>query len=394
MISYSEALNRIAALAPIATTETIPIDGACGRVLASKVFASMDHPPFTNSAMDGFAFNRDRLAADTLVVRGTRFAATGHRDETFDQRTDCIRIMTGAPLPEGTDTVIPVEQTRIESDGRVTFSAPPDRGSNVRFGGSDILRGTLLLKEGTYLTPEAILVATAFGYDTLPVTTLPRVGLFATGDELITPGSPLPAGGIYNNTRYFLAASFRRLGLNPDPITHLRDDPATAEAAIAAFAARRPGLIVTTGAVSAGDKDFIPDLAAKLGFTTIFHKVAVRPGKPLFLAVRGNDTVWLGIPGNPISTVTSWHYFVRPLLARWAGLPAPEKVLLTLANDQKKPNNLTCFFRAVAAIGEARIAADQGSGNLLASLSANAYIELPEATDRVTQGTPCLAIRI
>jgi molybdopterin molybdotransferase len=222
------------------------------------------------------------------------------------------------------------------------------------------------------------MVAAAFGHASLDVQLPPRLFLFSTGDELVEPGTALEPGALYNSSKYFLIAAAQRAGITVAGHKTLPDDDDTAgEAVEKIIASGEPAVIVTTGAVSAGEADFIPKLAARLGFEALLHRVAIRPGKPVFLARRGVIT-WLGLPGNAISTAVGWHAFARPLLHRVAGLPPPQKGTLLLANEVKKPEGLRCFFRAEVSGNRAWVARKQGSAELTASLANTAYVELPE----------------
>ena len=173
--------------------------------------------------------------------------------------------------------------------------------------------------------------------------------------------------------------------MKPQLVDALTDRPQAAAEALAPHV-ERPALILTTGAVSAGDLDFIPETAQRLGFEVLFHKVAIRPGKPVFLARKGS-CLWLGLPGNPISTAVTWHFFGRPLLHQIAGVPLPRKVRVPLAQSVQKPAGLRCFWRAVLENGVVTPLSSQGSAHFLATLKANTYIELPEDPTVMEQGT-------
>lgn len=392
-ISYSEALARIAQLKIPFGTETVALADAAGRTLAQDLTAKIDSPPFTNSAMDGFALRLDDAAPGTkLTIGGTLYArALEPSDIPAYAPGRCVRIMTGAMLPEWADTVIPVEKATAHGT-EVVFTSIPEKGANVRVRGSDITAGTLLLKAGAPLDPERIMVAAAFGHATLHVTEQLRVALFSTGDELTEPGEALKPGAIYNSSQYFLAAAIRKEGLPLATRATIADDEAAAGRAIeAALADGKPTLIVTTGAVSAGELDFIPKLGERLGFAACFHKVAIRPGKPIYVATRGK-VVWVGLPGNAISTCVGWHFFARPLIAQLTGRPAPQKKKLTLMTEVRKPADLRCFFRAEVSGGKAWVARHQGSAQFAASITQEAYVELPEGQAVLPANTPVDAI--
>jgi molybdopterin molybdotransferase len=400
MINYETAMDLIGSLRAELGHERLPLSACNGRRLAADLHAKIPSPPFTNSAMDGFAVaGSDAVAGTPLTVSGTLFAKATRSDEIpAYQKGACVRIMTGAVLPPWADTVVPVELSEPASGGRVTLKEIPQAGENIRREGEDVTAGACLLKAGTRLDPERLMVAAAFGYPELDVAEQPRILLLATGDELCEPGETLPLGAVYNSSRYFLTAAVESLGLKIDRYATLADDEAAAAATLKSLlaASDRPTLILTTGAVSAGDKDFIPRLAAGLGFQALFHKVAIRPGKPVFLAETkrgaGSHAVWLGLPGNPISTCVGWHFFARPVLSAWIGAePAPRRSV-RLKNAVTKPEGMRCFYRAEVNGDYAWVGRSQGSAALAPSVNVEAYVVLPEGTARVAADTKVEAL--
>ena len=238
------------------------------------------------------------------------------------------------------------------------------------------------------------MVAAALGYDCLKVFERPRLAFLSTGDELTEVGRPLPFGGVYNSSKYFLLNAARELGITHATVTTIPDSLEAAEKFISNFCTDgRATIIVSTGAVSMGEADFIPTLAAELGFEAHFHRIAIRPGKPAFFATR-NNVAWLGLPGNPISTAIGWHILARPLLARWMNCSESHKTRLILKNEVKKPEELRCYFRAEINNGKAWVARRQGSADLAASVTCSAYVELPEGVGRFAPDTPVDAIII
>jgi molybdopterin molybdotransferase len=219
------------------------------------------------------------------------------------------------------------------------------------------------------------------------------VVVLSTGDELVEPGEPLPMGAIYNSSKTFLLASLASVGLEASAHVVPDDEELAARFVGDLLADERPTLVLSTGAVSAGERDFVPGLAQRLGLEAQFHQVAIRPGKPVFLAQRG-PLVWLGLPGNPISTAVGWHFFARPLLQTIAGVAPAPQTQLTLANDVQKPEGLRCFFRAEVTGGRAWVAKRQGSAHFGASVNAGAYVVLPEGRGRFPAETRVEAITL
>lgn len=386
MIRYQDALQLLRNLRFDLSLETLPLERCGGRILGRELRARVSSPPYTNSAMDGFAARHAEavtgtplMLGETIYARALDAAASKSQAPAYT----CARIMTGGCLPEWADTVIPVEQATVDADGRVHFAVVPEKGAHIRREADDIPQDTLLMTPGTLLTPERIMVAAAFGHRELSVRRWPRLAIASTGDELVDPGEPLPRGALYNSSKYFLLTAARQLGLEAEAYPTIPDDPIAAQAALEAIINKEDSatLLLTTGAVSAGEADFIPKLAAQLGFEALLHKVAIRPGKPVFVAKR-DHIIWLGLPGNAISTCVGWQIFARPLLAAAAGLPEPIKATVTLANEVNKPAGLRCFFRAELSADRAWVAKRQGSADLAASINHTAYVELPEDVTR------------
>lgn len=393
MIRYDEALKIIRELTPELSLERLPLTESTGRILAEDLVAKVPSPPFTNSAVDGYALRLADLGPNRMLgVSGVLLARPVELADLPPARAgSCVKIMTGALCPEWADTVIPVEETEAVADG-VRFKSVPDKGANIRRAGEDLQEGAVVLKKGTTLTPERIMVAAAFGYRELSVLEKPHLMFFSTGDELAEPGEPLRPGAIYNSSKYFLGAAAASVGFAGAPHHTLADDEEAAARVITeSINSRKPAVLITTGAVSMGDADFIPRIGERLGFKALFHKVAIRPGKPVYLAVK-DQIVWLGLPGNPISTCVGWHAFARPLLEAWAHIPAPKKKTLILKNEVKKPEHLRCFFRAEVNGDKAWVSQRQGSAQLAASITSEAYVELPEGFSRIPAETKVEAI--
>ena len=410
MISLADARQVISGLPVTGRTQLLALEAAAGRVLASPVAARVPSPPFTNSAMDGFAFRHADVDGEPIPIVGSIHAgAAGAKlgRELLAGRA-AVRIMTGAALPRWADTVVPVEQAVVLDQGRerpaLQLAKVPAKGAHVRQWGEDLKIGDHALAAGSRLTPERIMALAGLGIATVPVLAQPVLAVISTGDELCRPGESLGEGQIYNSTLPFLVAAARELCLPVIASVAVADDRVRAREQIEPIlaGAEDPLVLLSTGAVSMGERDFVPDLARELGFEILFHKVAIRPGKPVMLArlrlVEGRQVYWLGLPGNQISTAVCWHVFARPLLARIGGWPALplEEFRLTEAAD--KPMGLACVVRAVAAPEHGpqaqRILGSQGSAALKSSLSATTYLELPAGVDHLPAGHPVVGWRI
>lgn len=318
MIAYPDALALLLAESRQLESECVTLDAAAGRILATDIVSPMSLPGFDNAAMDGYALRApgETLAAGAVYTVAAMHAA-GDGAESYPD-AECCEIATGARMPIGFDTVVPVERCERNGDS-VRFTLEERRGQNVRAAGSDIGQGSTALGSGRRIDASAIMLLSALGIDMIEVARRPRVAIITTGSEL-HPVGPLPPGGIHDSNGPFLAASLARWGADllfrrrvPDTGDAFHD---AARAAIAAGA----DLIVTTGAVSAGRFDFVPSALASLGATTLFHKVAMRPGKPLLAARFDRGPMVVGLPGNPIAVAVGYRFFVAPVLRAMAGL--------------------------------------------------------------------------
>lgn len=395
MKSYAKALELIKNISAAHSKAETPVEDSIGLTLSSDIRAQIPSPPFTNSAMDGYAIMGEALENDIYAVIGQVYA--GQEANEFSAQTasrGAIKITTGSVVPPPFDTIIPIELTSEVDTCHIRINQNVQRGSHIRKIGSDLAAGSSILFKGQSLTPERALLAKATGNHILPVTRRPSLGLFYTGDEIRNDTQPLSGCSIYNSSRIFLEGHLNRLGWQPTISTHLKDDPTLAISKVAAFLEKEHNkLIISTGAVSKGDKDFIPDIANKLGFDTIFHGVSIKPGKPIFLSQK-NETLWLGLPGNPISTLVGWYFFVLPLIHEIAFIGKPEKLSVTLSEGVKKPKNLRCFYRGLIEGNIATALGSQKSADLASLREANALLELPEGTDFVEKNTTITAIRM
>ncbi len=390
MISYAAAQSAIRQLPCECETEVIPLAAVHRHILGQDIRATMPSPSFDNSAMDGFAC-RGADVKPGAILNITDLILAGDKPASINstRSATCIAIMTGALVPAEFDSVIPVECTdRIDSTTiQLRDSAQPFR--HIRRRGEDIETGRVLYMPGQVLTPEATMIAANFGYGELRVRKFPRVLVLSTGNELRQPGESLQGGAIYNSTQYFLRVALAEAGITNSQFATTRDDPEATTAIIEKFQRGHgegdASLIISTGAVSMGISDFVPDLAQSLGFEVIFHGVKIRPGKPIFLA-NAPGFVWLGLPGNPISTAVGWHFFARSVLRQMLGQAEEQSRIARLSSDVSKPAGLTCLFRGAVSDGKANVLAGQGSAQFLATTAANAYIVLPEAESTVPAG--------
>jgi molybdopterin molybdotransferase len=412
-LSVDEARAAIAAaLRPLPRSESavVPLAEAIGRVLAADVISPIDVPAHDNSAMDGYAFAGNALGRDTptvlqaagIVYAGRPFAGTVAAGR-------CVRIMTGAVMPGGADTVVPLELVQVEGaaeSGQVRI--PPgviQPGENRRKRGEDLATGKPALLAGRVLRPADLGLAASLGLTQVRVMRPLKVALFSTGDEVVEPGLPLPPGCIYDSNRFSLGAALRRLGLEVVDLGLVRDDP-EALASVVARAVREADVVITSGGVSAGDADYTRDILARHG-DVAFWKVAMRPGRPFAFgplrrepgerAADGALPSWLfALPGNPVAALVTFYAFVRDALLVLAGAtaePMPVLSARSTATIRKRPGR-TEFQRAIVepapgGIGwQVRLFGSQGAGVLRSMSEANALVVLGHAQGSVAAGDP------
>ena len=397
-LSLADARAAIAAaLRPVGGVQTVPLTQALGRVLAADVISPIDVPAHDNSAMDGYAFDGDALRVDAvtaLAVAGTVYAGA-----PFAGRVgagECLRIMTGAVMPDGLDTVVPLELCR--SDGRrVEIEAGVIRhGENRRRQGEDLARGKPALHAGRLLRPADLGLVASLGIGELKVARRLRVALFSTGDELRTLGQALEPGCVYDSNRYALMAALQRLGMEVVDLGLVPDDPAALQATLEAAVAQAD-VVLTSGGVSAGDADFTRTLLARLG-EVAFWKVAMRPGRPFAfgpLRAAGRSSWLFALPGNPVAALVTFYAFVRDGLLQLAGAtPEPLPVLQARCSHaiRKRPGRTELQRGRLSAAADGswqvQITGSQGAGILRSMSEANALVVLGHAQGSVAAGEP------
>lgn len=369
-------------------TETLALSRTHGRVLASDLRAPLALPPFDNSAMDGFALRHADLRDGQVSLRLAGAQYAGRALELQVGEGECVRITTGAPMPAGADTVVIKENARIEGDFAVV---PGDTafGANVRKAGEDVVAGDLVLHAGQVLTPARVSLAASLGVPSLAVTRKPTVAVFTSGDELVEPGLSLAPGEIYDSNRELLMGLLRADGLEPTAWPRLPDDPRAVEIALR-DAACAFDLVITCGAVSAGEKDHIPGVLEQFG-QVHFWKVRMKPGMPLLFGSLDQARV-LGLPGNPVSVFATYLSLGRALVDGLQGRSEPraiERAQLVCPIDKAHPRRE--FMRAhVFCDDHGVLRADPnpavGSHRLRAVAHSNALIVVPDGPQRLAAG--------
>jgi molybdopterin molybdotransferase len=378
-------------LKPVQGTERVALRAALGRVLSADVVSPMRVPAHDNSAMDGYAVRSADLSSNgevTLKILGTSYAGV-----LFDGAVgpgECVRIMTGAKIPAGADTVVIQEHVQAEGE-TVRIGAGHRRGQNLRRAGEDVEIGQTVLRPGTWLRPADLGLVASLGIAELSVYRRLRVAFFSTGDELRSIGSALEEGQIYDSNRYTIHGMLTRLRCEVIDMGVVRDDPGLLETAFKEAAAMAD-VVITSGGVSVGEADFTKDLLDRLG-EVLFWKIAMKPGRPLAYGRIGNAQ-FFGLPGNPVSVMVTFYEFVRDallvLMGRSDVAPLPTLQVPCVSALKKAPGRTEfqrgVLFRDDTGGWKVRVTGDQGSGILRSMSEANCFIVLPESQGNVAPG--------
>jgi len=383
LMTVAEALEHLTGrVSRVTADETVPVVEGLGRILSEDLVAPQDVPPHDNSAVDGYAVHFDDLAPDAetcLPVAGR--AAAGHPLDGPAARGAAVRIFTGAPMPDGPDTVMMQEDCRLEGD-RVVIAPGIRRGANRRLRGEDIRAGGRVLSSGQRLRAQDLGQAAAIGRTALQVSRPLSVALFSTGDELREPGTPLEAGCIYDSNRVTISALLQGLGCQVADLGILRDDAETILRALEG-AAEDHDLIVTSGGVSVGEEDHVKQSVEALG-QIHFWRLAIKPGRPIALGQIGRVPL-VGLPGNPVAVVVTFVNLVRPMILTLMGGSelSPHHFRVRAAFDHKKKKDRREWVRArLEADGEGGWQAikfpREGAGILSSLVESDGLVELPE----------------
>jgi molybdopterin molybdotransferase len=392
ILAAEDAARRIEALvSPVPEYERVAVRSALDRTLAKDVYSTVNVPAHTNSAMDGYALRSADLPADgsrtTLKVIGTAWAGRPYHGSAKEKQ--CVRIMTGAKMPDGLDTVIMQEQVECVDD-TILIGSGHKPGQNVRQAGEDLAVGAVAVSAGTRIDPAELGLFASLGVAEVEVARRLRVAFFSTGDELRSIGEPLAEGEIYDSNRYTLHGMLTRLGVELLDMGVIADQR---EAIGDAFrrAASMADVIITSGGVSVGEADYIKEILAETG-TVDFWKLAIKPGRPLaFGTVR--DAFFFGLPGNPVAVMVTFYEFVQPALRRMMGQQGlrPARFRVPCRSRLKKRPGRMEFQRGLLQVADngslsvSRTGA-QGSGMLSSMSSANCFIILPTDSGSVEPG--------
>jgi len=391
-ISFDEARRRLdAAAAPIVRTERLPLAAAAWRVAAEDVVSPIDVPPFARAAMDGYAV----VAADTahadaspIRLRVVEQVYTGRPPSKRVVSGTCAEIATGAPIPDGADAVVMVEQTSSAGDALVDIRATVATGQHIGRRGADITGGAIVIKRGELLNPGRIGALAATGCSDVEVYAKPRVAILSTGNEVVEPGTVLAPGQIFDVNRFTLSAIVDAHGGNPDPRCPVEDSIAALGAALDACG--DADLVIFSGGSSVGERDLIVDVVAAKG-EMVFHGVAVKPGKPTgfaFVDVGGRRVPFFAMPGNPTSCLSNAYVLLVPFLRKVARLPEliERTVRLRLGRRIESQAGRLQFYTVRVENGVA-IPAFKGSGEITSLSKADGYIQIPPDQAVIEEGS-------
>lgn len=392
LISVDGAMKVILESVTPLVSERVLLDDSLGRVLSGPVTAVRDVPPLANSAMDGFALASAAAEGasinDPSCLPIVRTIPAGDLPGSTVKPGTAVRIMTGAPVPGGVDTVVPVEQTRVEGEILI-LNEPFPAGKNIRSAGEDIAAGIKILDRGRQLMPADLGIMASQGMQEVEVSCRPEVAILATGDEVVPLGQVPGAAQIYSSNSHSLAALIKGCGAIPRQLGIARDDPEH----LAELVEEGLGsdVLITTGGISMGDFDYLKEVFVRVGVQVQFWKVAQKPGKPITFGLKNGKLVF-ALPGNPVSTMLSFELYARPALRKMMGhsrLFRPT-VSAVLEMDLQKKRGRRNFIRGIVRNNNGTLyvktTGEQGSGILRSMSAANGIIVLPEDAERAKAG--------
>ena len=395
MISYSDARDIIEQVAchHEVQSQWCRTEALAGQIAAHNILAPRAIQPFDNAAMDGFAVRladfKDCTAPISLLLSGT-LAAGDNASKHRLMPGQCMAIMTGAPIPASTDAVVPVEHTRQEGE-HVVFLSQPKPGEHIRRAGEDLRVGDTLWHAGDRLGPAHMMAAASLGISGAEVRRPLRAVFIATGKELVNDlAAPLADGQIYNANRLYVEQVLHQLGVSLLGSHTVSDDPADFLGIARQILAEQPDLVISSGAVSAGEFDFVPRSLGKLGAEILFHKLSIKPGKPNLFARLPGGGVWFGLPGNPVATVVGLRFLVAPYLRAAAGRAPEQPMLAQLTREVSKRETLRVFLKARIHQQRGLLLveplAGQASFMISPMLTMNAWAIAPEGVDLIRAG--------
>jgi molybdopterin molybdotransferase len=397
MIDVDEARRLVQeCVVPVTGVEQCPLEMLAGRVLAGDVVAPFGLPRFTNSAMDGFAVRWVDVQGCTpecpVMLRVTDDIPAGSSSLGLLMEGTTARIMTGAPLPEGADTVVPFEFTSGFAGDEVTVFRLPSKNGNVRYAGEEVRAEERVLVNGSVVSTSEIAVLASLGYDSSPVRLLPSLSIVVVGDELQSPGDGVSEAEIYDSNSFMLQSACRSIGIEPCRVRHAVDDRVAVSSALAA-ALREADLVVTVGGISTGEYDFVREELERLGVNQQFWTVAQKPGKPVYFGTRDGRAVF-ALPGNPVSALVCFAEYVVPAIMLMQGRDEPHKMHAVLDSpfpaDRKRHRFLPGRLRVEGGRLVCSVTEKIESHMISSLVGSNCIIECPPSLEPIPAGSAVL----
>ncbi|MGH8104318.1 MAG: molybdopterin molybdotransferase MoeA [bacterium] len=396
MLDWLKARDIVLEHARCVTPVEMALTRAAGRILAADMHAGLDLPPFDNSAVDGYAVQRADVGGANegrpVVLKKIGVIGAGGSGPALKVSLgECAQISTGAPVPPGADAV--VMQEWCEDDAMaVRVRKPVRKGENVRPAGDDVKTGSLILKDGTRLSPAAVGLLASQGYMTVNTYPQPRVAILATGEELVAPGSPRTPAGIYESNTAALTAALAEIGVSPSLTLRVKDEPNETKVAIERGLAHSDILIIS-GGMSVGAFDFVRPALEEIGVRRLFWQIALKPGKPFYFGIFKDSVLVFGLPGNPVSTLVCFYEFIRPAVLKMMGradILLQECEAILEEKIERQPGRFE-FMRGICEKGDGewrvRSAGRQGSHIYSSFVAANCFILISEDVERLPGGS-------
>ena len=375
MISVLEAKSILEKNIKKLPSQALPVSDALGSVISKDVIAPMDVPSFNNSAMDGYAFCFDESKTSFIITNSVQ---AGDAKSHSVKSGDTVRIFTGAPIPDGANTVIQQELVSLQHNSILFEQGSVKQGDNVRLRGAQCKTGDVIIKAGTVITPGVVALLSSVGISNIDVYRKPNVKVIVTGNELVNTGTPLHHGEIYNTNQPAIIAYLNLLSITNAEAIHVKDNLDELRNQIA-DALNSSDVLILSGGISVGEYDLVYKALSHEGVQPLFYKIKQKPGKPMF-AGKKDKTVVFAMPGNPAAVVTCFNQYVKPCLQYMCGYENTfsTSVMLPLAHHWEKKGTMANILKAVVKNGEVNILQGQDSYNLLAYADANAFALLHE----------------
>jgi molybdopterin molybdotransferase len=383
MIRIEEAYKLVTGAVEPMGTEKVDIKDSLHRVLAEDIISDVDMPPFNKSAMDGYACREEDLGRPLLIIETI---PAGKAPEKIVGAGECSEIMTGAPVPEGANCVVKVEDTTLDENGKMHFSGKTGK-PNIAYRAEDVATGDVLIEKGTFLEPQHIAILAATGYSKPLVAQKPEVGIISTGDEIVEPDEQPGVSKIRNSNAYQLIAQVQKSGAEANYIGIAHDNE-QASYDIISRALEENDVVMLTGGISMGQFDLIPGVFEKLGVEVLFKTLAVQPGKPTLFGKIGKKRIF-GLPGNPVSAFNTFEILVKPYLRMSMGSSSGWNIVrLTMGKTYSRKKSSRDSFLPVE-IKEGKVFPKEyhGSGHITALTKANGFIMVPMGTTELTERT-------